>query len=238
MADFGGLAAVESAFVAAALEPSRWNAAMDVAARATGSFGAILIRGPNLRGPHYPYTESLQRPTEAYTKDGWFKRDLRDKLLPVVRRRGVGSEFDFITPDEMARHPYYQEFLAPHGMRWFAGVMVGDGKDVSVLSLQRSIAQGPFSPHELRRLAGLSRRLSSAAELAIAFGLTRAELALETFETSGSAAAMIDHNGQVLKLNASAERLLGSDLDVVGRRIVSFNADATAALDRALHGLI
>jgi DNA-binding CsgD family transcriptional regulator len=57
-------------------------------------------------------------------------------------------------------------------------------------------------------------------------------------DASHSPVAMIDRMGEVVRLNRSAERLLGPDLQIVRRRIVSWNRDATAALDRALHDLI
>ena len=37
---FGEFSKVTDAFMAAEMDPSRWNAAMDVATEATGSFGA------------------------------------------------------------------------------------------------------------------------------------------------------------------------------------------------------
>jgi DNA-binding CsgD family transcriptional regulator len=49
---------------------------------------------------------------------------------------------------------------------------------------------------------------------------------------------MIDWSGEVLRLNRYAERLLGPDLQIVRRRIVSVDRDATAALDRALPALL
>ena len=61
---------------------------------------------------------------------------------------------------------------------------------------------------------------------------------LEAFEASGSPAVVVDRLGDAVKNNASAERLLGPDLQIVKRRIVSMSRDATAALDRALHALI
>ncbi len=49
---------------------------------------------------------------------------------------------------------------------------------------------------------------------------------------------MINRMGEAVCLNRSAERLLGPDLQIVRRRIVSGSRDATQALDRALHDLI
>ena len=237
MSDFGGLADIAEGLASAAIDPSRWDAAMEIAAQATGSFGAVMIplRG---RTPGLPVSERLQPIIDEYLGEGWIHRDPRFGGVPTMTRRGVTSEFDFITPDEIGRQPFYQEFLRPHGLRWCAGVKVGDGDGGWGFALQRTIEQGPFEPGQLERLAALSRRLAGAAELAAAFGFARMEGALQAFEASGSAVAMIDRFGEVMRLNRCAERLLGTDLQIVRRRILSADRDATAALDRALHALL
>ena len=234
---FGDFSKLTDAFMAAAMDSSRWDAAMDVAAEATGSFGALLlpVRGGT---PLIPIGKSMRPTMDVYFRDGWGRRDERFRSLPTFLRRGVVSEFDFTTEAEIARSPYYQELLRPHGLQWFAGVKVGETDDTWGLMLQRTPAQGPFSPDELARLAKLSRSLAGAAELAQAFGFARMEAALAAFETSGSAVAAIDRNGAVVRLNAAAERLLGPDLAIVRRRIASFDREATSALDRALHALL
>jgi DNA-binding CsgD family transcriptional regulator/PAS domain-containing protein len=234
---FGDFGTLTEAFMAAAVDPSRWDAAMDAAARSTGSVGALLIpvRG---RSPEFAGSASIVPAIDAYVRNGWVHRDERYRSLPTFFRRGVACDLDFTTREEMAHSAYYQEFLAPHGLQWFAGVKVGNDEDVWYLSIQRSIADGPFGPTELDRLAALSRGLAGAAELARAFNFARIEAALDAFEASHSPVAMIDRKGEAVRLNRSAERLLGPDLKIVRRRIVSWSHDATAALDRALHDLI
>ena len=132
--------------MAAAVDSSRWNAAMDAAARATGSFGAVLlpVRG---RTPTMPISESMQPTIDAYVRQDWVHRDERYRSLPVFMRRGVACEFDFTTPEAMPRSPFYQELLRPQGLEWFAAVKAGEGLDVWGLSLQRSLehhASRPF----------------------------------------------------------------------------------------------
>ena len=128
---------------------------MDAAARATGSFGALMVP---LRGrlPQFPMSDGMQRSVEAYVRDGWINRDVRYRPAPILFKRGVVTEFDFTSPEEMAREPYYQEFLRPHELGWFGAVKVGDGEDSWCLSIQRSIEQGPFQQSEIDRLATLS----------------------------------------------------------------------------------
>ena len=173
---FGDFGTLTEAFMAA-VDPSRWDAAMDAAAKATDSFGAVLlpVRG---RTPSVPTSQSMLPTMDAYVRGEWAHKDERYRSLPVFMRRGVSCEFDFTTPEAMAGSPFYQELLRPQGLEWFAVVKVGGNTDVWGLSLQRSPAQGPFSPHELDGLAVLSRRLTAAAELACAFGFARVEATL------------------------------------------------------------
>jgi DNA-binding CsgD family transcriptional regulator len=175
---------------------------------------------------------------EDYFRAGWACRDERYRSLPTFLRRGVASEFDFTTPDEMKRNAFYQELLAPHGLRWFAVVKVGSGEDVWGLSIQRTIEQGPFQQSEIDRLARLSGQFAGAAEFARAFGFAGIEAALEAFEASASPAVVVDRLGEAVRVNRSAKQLLGLDLQIVRRRVASRSRDATAALDRALHALI
>jgi hypothetical protein len=182
----GKFCKVADAFASAAVDASRWDEAMEIAAQTTGSFGALLVpvRG---RQPEFPLTDSLRPAAEIYIRDDWIHRDFRYSGVPILVRRGVATDLDFTTAGEIARHPYYQEFQAPFGLRWFAGVKVGSGDDMWVLSIQRSISQGPFSPAEVEELAALSRHLEGTAELARAFGFARVEAAMQAFEMSGSA---------------------------------------------------
>jgi DNA-binding CsgD family transcriptional regulator/PAS domain-containing protein len=231
------LVQIEKAFVEAALDPSRWNAAMETATAATGARGAALF---SIRGeiPLMPHSESLSEGLSIYTRDGWVERDERYKAAPALLRKGAASEFDFTTPEKMDRHPYYQEFLAPQNLRWFGTSLISAAEDQWSLSLQRSASQGPFQRAELEQLAMLSPRLSSVAALARAAGFSALSAAAEAFEFSGTAIVQINAAAQVIKLNKQAEELLGSGVHVVGKRLAAERPEATHALDHELHALL
>ncbi|RUV01681.1 MAG: helix-turn-helix transcriptional regulator [Mesorhizobium sp.] len=231
------LDAVGNAIAEAAADPTRWDAAMDVAADATGSFGAMLF---DAKGhlPGIPKSRRMGPSLETYIKDGWIDRDDRYNLLPLLVRRGAVSELDVLTPEEIARHPYYQEFLAPFGLRWFAGVKVAAGDDLWCLSIQRSIQQGPFSPSEMQSFADFSRQLGSAAAFARMLSFARAEGAMDAFSASGTPAVMLDRNAAVILVNEPAERLFGRDLWVTGRHLACADKNATDALKCAFHVLL
>jgi DNA-binding CsgD family transcriptional regulator len=234
----GDLAALTEAFSAAAIDPTLWVAAMDVAARVTGSVGSGLLP---LKGhlPNVPISQSVGELFETYFRDGWHRRDERYRGVPILMQRGVMSDLDFAHPDEFARSSYYQELFAPFGMQWFVGVKVAAGDDIWCLAIQRSIQQGPFPSADLQKLGSLSQQLSSAAALARSIGFARAEAASDAFEVSGSPVVMLDRRGEVLRVNTAAEKILCSlDLRIVKGRLASWDGQATAALDRAVNALI
>jgi DNA-binding CsgD family transcriptional regulator len=185
-----------------------------------------------------PPNEAIQKSSETYFRERWSARDERFRCWSKMMQRGVADDFDFIGPDEMRRHPYYQEFLLPHGLQYFAAVKMAAGDDSWALSIQRSPQQGPFSPSEMRKLASLSKKLAGATAMARAFGFASANVAIEALELSKSAVALLNRNGELLRLNRAAEGLLSSELRVVKKRIVAHDARTTEALDRALNLLL
>jgi DNA-binding CsgD family transcriptional regulator len=232
------LDSISQSFAGAAVEPALWIRAMDTIAVETGSVGAVLLPIQGETIPYVPSSESLLRSTEVYFRDGWSTRDERFRSFETMIRRGAARDFDFIGPEQMKTHAYYQEFLLPFRLQHFAGVKMAVGDDLWCVSIQRSPQQGPFSPDQMRKLALLSRRFASAGALARALGFTMANVAMETFELTNSALALLNRRGEVLHLSQAAEALLSPELRVVKKRFVSRDPNATAALDRALHSLL
>jgi hypothetical protein len=103
-AEFGAFDKLTEAFAAAAVDPARWEAAMDVACSATGSFGALLLSLPRPT-PGLQKSASLGELVEDYVGKGWIQRDEQTPAIPTILRRGVSSDFDFTTSDSMARSP-------------------------------------------------------------------------------------------------------------------------------------
>jgi DNA-binding CsgD family transcriptional regulator len=229
--------AIAAAFASAAVEPSLWVQAMDVIASETDSAGALLIP---LRGaiPNLPASESIRKATEKYFREGWHARDEQFRCVDTMMRHGVADDFDFSNPEEMKKHPYYQDFLRPVGLRYFAGIKMAAGDDLWCVSIQRTPEQGPFSTAEKERLAALSPRLSSAAALARALGFAAIKGAVEAFEVGGSAIVLVDRCAEVLQVNTAAQALMGTDLRIVERRLSCQDRHATIELDRAIHALL
>ncbi|MBW7971842.1 helix-turn-helix transcriptional regulator [Bradyrhizobium sp. BR 10289] len=232
--------AVERAFGEAVLDVQGWTKALEIVTSITESHGAVLlpVTGGTLRT--LPFTEAMMAPFETYLRDGWHLRDERNRGLPLMRKNGVVDDLDIFSAEAIGSHPYYQEFLAPHRLRWFGGVGIFFDDDVWCLSIQRRVDQDPFSPAEKRELATLSNSLSTAAALARTVGGAAASGALQAFALSGTAAALVNRHGKIFEANQSAERLLGGDIRIKAGKLVSAGAslfaDLELALSRVLNG--
>lgn len=232
------LGRIERAFADAALNPAAWVKALDTATEITESFGAILLPIKGGLIPNVPFTEPMSESADKYFRHHWYLRDERNRGIDIMMQRGVADDLDISSAEQIKRHPYYQEFLAPHGLRWFAGVGVACGDDLWCLSLQRTIERGPFSESEKRQLALLSSRLAASAALARAIGFATTNGALDAFEVSSTAVVLINRMGEAFKANPSAERLLNGDIRITKRKLVAKDRGATTALERALHDLL
>jgi DNA-binding CsgD family transcriptional regulator/PAS domain-containing protein len=215
----------------------KWSYALEALSEASGSAGAVLI-APEGSMPVLPCSASLEEVCRDYVEEGWVDRDERYKAMATLVRRSVATELDFTSPDAMDRHPYWQEFLAPHGLRWWAGVKIAFGDDIWIASIQRTQQQGPFLPEELDRLRLLSPHLSAAGALARALDFARMESASSAFQASGRAVLFLDQDARVIHLNSAAEALLGNDLQIRNGEIQSFVRDATANLGRVVRSLL
>ena len=206
---------------------------MQTVAKETGSYGAVLqpIKG---RLPHVPVSPSLQPALERYVAEGWIDKDERYKVAPTVLAKGVATDFDIVSADEIRHNQFYQEFLLPLDLNWFAAVRLAAGGDDWVLSIQRKNSQGPFQPDELKMLVRLGIELAAPAAMAKALGFAKADGALAAFDLSATAAMMLSISGEVLKFNKEAGGLLGQDLWIKSRRLRSRSREASAMLDQAI----
>ena len=229
---------IEQAFSRAATDVVAWKDALDTVVTETGSHGTLLF---NLTGVQFPtalLTDSMQESTHIYMRDGWDGRDARFRGIPLLQRQAVVDDRDIFSADTIKQLPYFQEFLRPLKLSGFAGIRIAHGENLWCLSLQRSPVQGHFSAEEKQRLAALSNSMSSPAAVSSAVGFANAKAALAAFELSGSAALIIDKQGEVIRANPRAERLLHGDVRIVSRRLTAMDVNATAALDGALSRLV
>lgn len=232
------LNAIEQGFSRAATDVDAWKDALDILVSETGSHGALLFNLAGVRFPTALVTESMRESTQVYMRDGWDARDERFRGIALLQRQGVVDDFDVFSLDTIKRLPYFQEFLRPLKLSGYVSIRIAHGDSLWSVSLQRSPAQEHFLAEDKQRLVAVSNSMSSAAAVSSALGFATAKAALDAFELSGSAALIVDRQGEVIRANPRAERLLRGDVRIVARRLVAKDINATATLDSALSRLV
>lgn len=229
------LDALSAAFAEAATDPARWQQALSRLVDAVGATGILVLPlKVEHRLPGMLHTDGVAEGADRYTAEGWHRRDLRERCVPEIISRGIAVDQDYVTPEEMRRSDYYNDFLIQAGLGWFAGLGFKAADEHWCLTIQRSMAQGPFTPREQQRLLKLRGPLTTAATVAQKLSLARAEGGLEAFEMVDTAALLVDRRGFVLRTNSVADAKLGAGLRVVQRRLVADDPETSNALARLI----
>lgn len=218
----------------AALDPTVWPEVMEEISQAVGAAGAALLQSDG-RTADVPRTAGIDELFRAYFGDNWHTRDLRTRGVPaLLRGEGVITDQDCVTPDEVRREAFYNEFLLPLGFKWFAGVGFWAGTALWALSIQRTIGEGPFSAEDKRLLAELSPRLTDVATLSAAVGRSSVSGITNALNLVNRPALVLDRMGFVLDWNAAADRLFDSSMRVTNRRLMLHGHAARSALDQLI----
>jgi DNA-binding CsgD family transcriptional regulator len=212
------------------IDASRWPDLIERVSRSSGSMGALLLR-TDRTGLDALCTQSLAEPARRYFDEGWHREDHRLRGLPTLRTRGITVDLDFTSPDEILRLPYYQDLLGSCGLRWFAGVGFEVKGRLWCLSLQRTVAQGPYEAHEQERLATLSPLLRRAGLLTMMVEKARLAGLNQAFDIIERAALVLNAEGKAVCWNAAFKALLGPDLKLAGGRLVAQDPEAARQLE-------
>jgi DNA-binding CsgD family transcriptional regulator/PAS domain-containing protein len=216
----------------AALDASLWPEALTDISRQVGARGAVLV-STDKRMPGVPVSPDVGPMLDDYFKNGWSEQDIRaERGVPLMLKHGVAADNEFISSDEMRRSPYYQDWVERHGCRHWAGVGLRAGEEFWCVSLQRSLAQGPFEPKELSRLQALCRPLSEAATLASHLGFQQVLGMAHAFELIAQAAILLDDIGRILMLNDRAEAIIGEMIDSRARTLTFSDPQSQTAFSR------
>lgn len=206
-----------------------WEGCLDALSSSVGATGAVLLSTtkPNM----VVSTQSVSESTQRYVTEGWYRHDIRFRGLPKIKRTGLAVDLDFTDETEMRRSPYYNDFLAPHQLKWSACLGVPTTTGYWALSFQRTSRQGPFSQPEQTSLLGLRPIIHAAIEVFAQISDARAKGLLEGMELLRTAALIFDSTGRVAHLNSSAAMLTnGPALRIERGRLVASSSNHSAQI--------
>lgn len=217
--------------VTAALVGSDWKEPLTRLAHAAGARDAVLMRNTPSRMMCAVVTDEAADTVAAFAR-GNAPPNSRYTKVRIGQQTGFRVDHDDYRDDELARDPFYQEFLRPAGVFWHANAVLHmDAGEHVELSFKRRVEHGPYARRDAALLDRILPDLRAAARIA------RHMLDAETHGMSlllrsrGLATFELDRKGRVLRSDEAAGPL---PLHVVGRKLCAWNARGQAGVDRAV----
>jgi DNA-binding CsgD family transcriptional regulator len=216
-----------------ALVGADWGEPLERFAKAAEAGGAAIVRLSQGSSPGWLSSSGFAE-SEARTWNGRAPSSPRRIFPDKGFERGFHTDDEFFSATELARDPYYQEFLRPRDVFWHAKAkLVHNGAgDRTTLTLKRRLKLGPYRPQDVAVLNSLFGELQVVARVA------RAVL---DSETSGRVGAInggqriafeLDGRGRVLR-EYGADRQTTA-IRVVGRKLTADDERAQRSIDRAV----
>jgi DNA-binding CsgD family transcriptional regulator len=226
-------AAIDDVMAAAVLGEG-WEQALDRFSHASGAHGAVLMRNRAHHMMAAITTEEVAEAVRAFAA-GRAPPNSRYSRVKYGRTVGFRVDHDDYTDADLARDPFYQEFLRPVGYFWHANLALAiDREELVELSLKRRIEAGPYDRADAVMLDALIPDLLVAARFAKYTLDAEARGMARLLEQRGAPVFELDSWGRVLSRRAVVEADGASPLRVVGRRLVTTDPAAQPALDRGV----
>jgi len=231
-------------FFEAAVAPELWPNALQGLAEACGAEGAAVNAIDGLRTHGTVGSDALLELYQGFITR-WRAPELnshRARGLALIRRgwRGVLTEQDCFTPEELARDPFHQEYFMRSGFSSFAGAILAQGPGLMMsVSINRRPSQGEYTRREVAQISRLVDQLRAAGEVAVRVGIESTRRIADSLGATGHPIARLGRDGRVLHMNARFERLIADGVQTRGGRLGSWHDDAdhrlAAAVHKALH---
>jgi DNA-binding CsgD family transcriptional regulator len=162
----------------------------------------------------------------------------RLKRVKLGMAEGFRLDHDDYSDAELARDPFYQEFLRPQNAFWNAVVKLAPGPEAwgVELGFKRELKAGPYTSSERAALNSALPCLRTAARIAQRVQDARAEGVLQAVSARGDLLFELDAWGQVRREHGgSCGRENGFPTRIVRHRLAGTDHTTQAAIDRAVH---
>ncbi|WP_395019127.1 LuxR C-terminal-related transcriptional regulator [Dongia sp.] len=233
MLSLDGIRASVDDLVSAAILADGWEEALVHFAMAAGARDAVLMRNEARKMVTAIVTPECARAVADFAAG---------RTPPNSRYQRIGTHYvgfridqDDYSAEELARDPFYQEFLRPNGVFWHANTVLAPGPDEYIeLSLKRRVEHGPFQPAERAMLDSVLPELHAVARIAKGVLDAEARGMAGMLGRRGGAIVELDSWGRVLPGQSAGEVDPASPLRILRRRLVAGDRVSQLAVDRAV----
>lgn len=198
----------------AAEEPQRWHDLYESLQSALG-VKSIHMLAIDKRHRTLSYSDGANMPVQgelAYMQHYRFI----DPRLPVILERPLGEWthcHEILGEEEVAAHPFYQEFLIPYDRRYMSACKLVDTDDAAVvLSTLSGTAQGPLGEQALAFLDRLLPHLRRACRISLQNFVysTQALVGHMLVNKLRQPVLLMGMHGEVMHANEAAQEMLRS----------------------------
>ncbi len=222
----------------AAFDPAKWRDVCDGFAAVSGSIGSLIIPlDVEMRAARLPHSTSLEGLIERYQKHEWYKRDIRERGLPAVISNGYVLDEDCIDYYSIDRSGYFQDFLRPVGMKWFAGLGFGEGSNLCIVSLQRPGTRNPFMREEIEPLTKFRSEVETTVTLATSLEFKKLSGIADFLEQQNRCVIGLNAGGRATYFSPAAESTIGDAIDVSNGWLQTKLESESSALHRLVASL-
>lgn len=198
----------------AAERPGQWRPLYEALQEALG-VKSIHMLAIDKRHGTLSYSDGANMPVQgelAYMQHYRFM----DPRLPVILQRPLGEWthcHEILSEEEVARHPFYQEFLIPYDRRYMSGFKLADTPEATVVFVTlTSAAQGPLSEEGRAFLDRLAPHLRRACRISLQNFVysTQALVGHMLVDKLRQPVLLMSTTGEVMHGNQAAQELLRS----------------------------
>jgi DNA-binding CsgD family transcriptional regulator len=233
IASIDGVRAGADDLISAAILTEGWEAALARFAHAAGARDAVLMRNRR-QGMVAAVTSAEVAGAVAEFAAGRCPPNSRYLRINALYS-GFRIDHDDYSDDELARDPYYQEFLRPNGMFWHVNTILAPGPDEYVeLSLKRRPEVGPYQPTDKSMLNSVLPELHAAARIAKGILDAEARGMAWLLGRRGGPIIELDHRGRVLPGQSAGDGNPACPIRIMRQRLVATDRAEQLAVDRAV----
>ena len=227
------LSAASADVMSAAMLGDGWDSALSRLSQAAGARGVALIRNRDKRLVGALTNREIAEPTAAYVA-GKAPASSRQVRVNHDRDHGFRLDHDDYTPAELARDPFYQDFLRPIGMFWHANARLAyePGEEVAI-SFKRELAAGPYGRDEARLLDATLRDIKAAIRIAHRVLDAEATGMARMLHLRGDEVFELDSWGRVLRHHGAGDPE-SAPVRVLNRRLATADAPSQSHLDASV----
>ncbi|MDB5516695.1 MAG: hypothetical protein JWQ17_3453 [Tardiphaga sp.] len=233
--------AVEAIY-ASGVEENRLTEALEASSRLLGACGATLEVYDKSAQKHVEFCAAGLPPIPCAEYLDHFAA-LNPRIAPILRQRPgeVGWDHQFLDEQAMLRDPFYSEFLADLGLRYFVSVVLEQTPDhLAVVAMQRTPGQGHVDRRDISMMQRLCPHFQRAHDLRTrlkAAGDRNSSLE-NALDLLADGVALLGAGGKVIYANETLRSLAtrGREFRFARDGVEFFDPDARSRFAAALNG--